>query len=470
MDIRKKCGLSQGAFRRLEANYEKMKINVAKRDVRFELSLYEYIKLAELAQSGTTKCFYTGVTLSTKLHSPSGYSLERLSDRHPYRIDNIVLVTRESNVIKDAIFDKRHTRRDQITARMWDIAKRIERNFNDVERREKQRDYIINYCSEGDYRPPKFEIKHSLSIDHNVSRGIVADDLPPSVSNDVAIAQQYLAFYEEHRHNNFDLSFSEFSKLISNAKCQLRGYSLCPSDALVLVRDGEAPVTIANCTVISRKAKEEFFKMAISVGLNNAFASLQVQERSKEKELGSPVQKAQKLIQNATPTISSASPSTPSAPQTPEATAHAILAQNEPSDEILMPEPQPPARDSVETHIAKEKAKGLQIFDKNDRLIVRVKNCNLSNQICVFRHYFVSKDNILMMSVYLLSDPSKKLTIPYSYAFTLKEYNRNSFETPRKEKEKANRNRHRQNDGFDRIRSKNLNTRQLTSLAYELQE
>ncbi|HHP5493032.1 TPA: hypothetical protein ACSCYS_003429 [Aeromonas veronii] len=478
MDIRKKHGLSQGALRRLEANYKKMRHNAAKRDVPFELSLYEYIKLTELAQSGTTKCFYTGTTLSTKINSPLCYSIERLSDRHPYRIDNLVLVTRESNLIKDAVFDKRYTSSEKITARMWDVAKKIEKSFNNVERREKQRDYIINYCSEGDYRPPKFSINHTLSADHNVSRGIVADDFPPSVSDDVAIAQQYLAFYEEHRHNNFDLSFKEFSSLVTNASCQLRGYSLSPGDALVLVKNGEDPITISNCTVISRKSKEEFFNMAISAGLNNAFATLQKQVMDKGR-VDSFISAPQKRsAPSAAPvTAQVATPFTAPAPATTtkqivttgtdQQASHTEAAPHQDKPQSATPTLQPPSpeRDSIETHLAREKAKGLRIFDHNDRFIVRKKNCNLTNQACIFKHYFVNKNNILMMSICLVADQDKRLTLPYSFAFTLKDYMCEASDKHKKRKVVE----HHRKDDLHLIEKSGLHTGQLTAIASRMQ-
>lgn len=373
-----KCKLSSGEHRKLMSAYERKKKDSEERNIGFELSFDEFSKLIELSQSNNIRCFYTGSTFSHKEDSPFYPTMERLCDRRPYRIDNIVWVTKASNQLKDTVFDKKLTPFASLSTKQANMVKKIKRNFNDKEKRESQRDYIIRYCSVDSPLTEKFEINFELSYDEGASRGIVVEALIPSCSPDVDLARKYLAFHEDNKRNFFDIDFYEFAHLIKNAKCPIRDAEIALDDAVILLKDPSSPVTLGNCTVISKAAKDKIASLIHESGLKQYLALL-----------AEPAQ-YQPLV------------------ETTAKTAVADSGQSASSVSVAS------NVDKLIDRLDSLRSSGVKLFNSKDSVFIYNERSPLHGQALLFKKYYLDGDK-LMASMYHQDDKGTAVTSPLTF-------------------------------------------------------
>lgn len=256
--------------------YDGKKREASKRKIPFEITIEQYIRLHEMLSKGLVKCFYTDSNFVHRKDHQNSATLERLCDRMPYRIDNVVWVTKKSNEIKDSVFDKKSRKISSLNESELYISKLIKKSFNNIEKRESTRDFYIKYCCSG-CELDKFEITHILSdITELVDQKITEDvSEPPFVCNDIEISRLYQDFYSANKNFDFDLSFGDFKKLITAEHCALTGDRIYSTDdAMIFIKTNTLPINISNCVTTTKETYAACLELINKIGVKKSIKAI----------------------------------------------------------------------------------------------------------------------------------------------------------------------------------------------------
>lgn len=256
--------------------YERKRKEASKRKISFDITIEQYIRLHEMLSKGLVKCFYTDSSFVHRKDHPNCATLERLCDRMPYRIDNVVWVTKKSNEIKDSVFDKKSKKTSLLSDNELHISKLIRNSFNNAEKRESVRDFYIKYCCH-DCVFDKFEITHILSDVTELIDQEITEDLsePPFVCDDIDICRLYQEFYSINNKSDFDLPFSDFKKLITTKHCELTGERIySPEDAMIFIKTDSLPISLSNCVITTKETYSACLELINKIGVDKSIRAI----------------------------------------------------------------------------------------------------------------------------------------------------------------------------------------------------
>ena len=252
----------------LKQKYENKKKNAKSRNIDFELTEDEFIKLC-LFLKENKHCAYTGdkfVFTSTTSGTPKPHypTLERYDNTLGYTIGNCIWVCYHANFVKSKWESNNY---NQITFSKAEF-KTVQQILGSKDEVEEQLNKIYKFVKgeatvtteskeKNEIFSSKDENNNSDCKDKNAT--IEIEPVPYQINNDVELAQTYSNFAEHCRHHvDFLLSFNEYKKLMSRKQCQLSCIKFDEEHKKSLfVIDKTKPIDVKNLLVIDLKLRHQ---------------------------------------------------------------------------------------------------------------------------------------------------------------------------------------------------------------------
>lgn len=224
------------------------------RMIKFKFSQQEWLYFHKLLYNGV-KCAYSNMTFIFKDHHMHSPSIERIDDNRPYTVYNCIWVTKQSNGIKDHIVSG-GTPEDLSNQTDTFLARRIQRILESEETlREIRKPYLHLY--EKSNEQGGNEVTESTT-----TKGV------PHNNTEIDIAKQYCVFgdfIESKCDHEFNLTYTQFKRLIQRKKCQLTQRDMDNPSLFVL--DKTLPVDKSNVLVCDKSLSEALDTMIVSAKL-----------------------------------------------------------------------------------------------------------------------------------------------------------------------------------------------------------
>lgn len=252
----------------LKQKYENKKKNAKSRNINFDLTEYEFIKLCWFLK-GNKQCAYTGdkfVFTSTTNGTPKPHypTLERYDNTLGYNTGNCIWVCYHANFVKSKWESNNYS---QITFSKSEF-KTVQQILGSKDKVEEQLNKIYKFvkgeATVTTQSKEKNEILGSGEENNNSDCGTKnaiteIEPVPYQINNDVELAQTYSTFAEHCRHHvDFLLSFNEYKKLMSRKQCQLSCIKFDEEHKKSLfVIDKTKAVDVKNLLVVDLKLRHQ---------------------------------------------------------------------------------------------------------------------------------------------------------------------------------------------------------------------
>jgi hypothetical protein len=189
------------AAKSMTSKYNAKKKNAKDRGIPFTLTIKEYKSLLE----NSDICDYTGIKFDSNVHSKS---IERMNDNLGYQADNVIVVSRRVNSLKDGYIDKKNGGH-KLTVQDLELIKKTQETLDTKTPEQLTAKYRIG-LGEGINMTNNTDKKHSEAL---------TDD--KVVNPDIALATSYLTQCE--RIQGFMVTIDKYKKLINKKTCTVTG-------------------------------------------------------------------------------------------------------------------------------------------------------------------------------------------------------------------------------------------------------
>ena len=264
----------------LKQKYENKKKNAKSRNIDFDLTEDEFIKLC-LFLKENKQCAYTDKTFIFKSTTngqpkPNYPTLERVDNSIGYILGNVIWVTYHSNFLKSKWEDDLC---NQVTFSK-DEFKTVQQILSSKDKVEEQLNNIYNFVKgestviveskeKNEVLSSKDENNNSDCETKNATNGV--EYKMYAINTDVELAQMYTQFAEHCKdHVDFLLSFNEYKKLMNRKQCQLSMQKFDEEHKKSLfVIDKTKAVDVKNLLVIDLKLRHQLDTFIGKMKMNN---------------------------------------------------------------------------------------------------------------------------------------------------------------------------------------------------------
>ena len=252
----------------LKQKYENKKKNAKSRNIDFDLTEVEFIKLC-LFLKENRQCAYTDETFVFKATTngtpkPNYPTLERVDNSVGYVLGNVIWVTYHSNFLKSKWEDNLC---NQVTFSK-DEFKTVQQILGSKDKVEEQLNNIYKFVKGGSTVTTESKEKNEIlsSKDENNNsdcqvKNAITETEPKTyeVNSDVELSQTYSTFATHCReHVDFLLSFNEYKKLMPRKQCQLSCIKFDEEHKRSLfVIDKTKPIDVKNLLVVDLKLQHQ---------------------------------------------------------------------------------------------------------------------------------------------------------------------------------------------------------------------
>ena len=227
-------------------SYQRHKAKAKLRGIEHTITREQWDILEKIKNDRSTRCAYTEIPFIFKENHKHQASLERLDDRLGYCYGNVVWVTIEVNRIKDRYFDKKtHNIEDVVD----DCTRGIINKLNKITKQEHWEQTIWNkqigaYLRENVWNKPSEDVIMKEETIGNNAVNISTNTTTSSDENgsdcnrcvdeheDLAFSRNYIKMTKVFIAIGvkFDVSFSDYKKMMQRKVCQLTGNKFVDSD------------------------------------------------------------------------------------------------------------------------------------------------------------------------------------------------------------------------------------------------
>lgn len=264
----------------LKQKYENKKKNAKSRNIDFDLTEDEFIKLC-LFLKENRQCAYTNETFVFKATTngtpkPNYPTLERVDNSVGYVLGNVIWVTYHSNFIKSKWEDNLYSQLTFSKAEFKTVQQilsskvKVEEQLNNIYKFVKGESIVTTESKqENENLSPKQENNNSDCKTRNATDEVESKIY--EVNTDVELAQTYATFATHCReHVDFLLSFNEYKKLMSRKQCQLSMQKFDEEHKKSLfVVDKTKAVDVNNLLVVDLKLRHQLDTFIGKMKLNN---------------------------------------------------------------------------------------------------------------------------------------------------------------------------------------------------------
>lgn len=252
----------------LKQKYENKKKNAKSRNIGFDLTEDEFIKLC-LFLKENKHCAYTGdkfvfTSTTNGTPKPNYPTLERYDNSLGYTICNCILVCYHANFVKSKWESNNYS---QITFSKAEF-KTVQQILGSKDKVEEQLNKIYNFVKGVETVTTESKDKHEIlsskdennNSDYETENAITETESKTyEINNDVELATMYATFAEHCReHVDFLLSFNEYKKLMSRKQCQLSCIKFDEEHKKSLfVVDKTKTVDVKNLLVVDLKLRHQ---------------------------------------------------------------------------------------------------------------------------------------------------------------------------------------------------------------------
>lgn len=252
----------------LKQKYENKKKNAKSRNIDFDLTEDEFIKLC-LFLKENIHCAYTGdkfvfTSTTNGTPKPNYPTLERYDNKLGYTIGNCIWVCYHANFVKSKWESNNYSR---ITFSQSEF-KTVQQILSSKDKVEDQLNKIYKFVKGEATVTIESKEKNGIlsSKDENNNSDCQVKNATNEVesktyeiNSDVELAQMYTQFAEHCRHHvDFLLSFNEYKKLMSKKQCQLsmQKFDIEHKKSLFVV-DKTKAVDVKNLLVVDLKLRHQ---------------------------------------------------------------------------------------------------------------------------------------------------------------------------------------------------------------------
>lgn len=264
----------------LKQKYENKKKNAKSRNIDFDLTEDEFIKLC-LFLKENRQCAYTNETFVFKATTngtpkPNYPTLERVDNSVGYVLGNVIWVTYHSNFIKSKWEDNLYSQLTFSKAEFKTVQQilgsknKVEEQLNNIYQFVKGESTVTTESKEkNEILKSKEENNNSDCQVKNATNEV--ESKMYKINTDVELAQMYAQFAEHCKeHVDFLLSFNEYKKLMSRKQCQLSGIKFDEEHKKSLfVVDKTKAVDVKNLLVIDLKLRHQLDTFIGKMKMNN---------------------------------------------------------------------------------------------------------------------------------------------------------------------------------------------------------
>ncbi|WAW11587.1 hypothetical protein vBAcePPAc_0210 [Aeromonas phage vB_AceP_PAc] len=264
----------------LKQKYENKKKNAKSRNIDFDLTEDEFIKLC-LFLKENRQCAYTNETFVFKSTTngtpkPNYPTLERVDNSVGYVLGNVIWVTYHSNFIKSKWEDNLYC---QLTFSKTEF-KTVQQILGSKDKVEEQLNNIYQFVKGESTVTTESKEKHEIlsSKEENNNSDCESKNATNEVESkmyevnaDVELAQTYSIFAEHCKeHVDFLLSFNEYKKLMNRKQCQLSMQKFDEEHKKSLfVVDKTKAVDVKNLLVVDLKLRHQLDTFIGKMKLNS---------------------------------------------------------------------------------------------------------------------------------------------------------------------------------------------------------
>lgn len=220
--------------------------------IPFKFSEQEWLDFHKVLYSGIT-CAYSNQEFIFRDHHSQSPSIERIDDNLPYQVDNCVWVNHFSNGIKDHL--SRGGNPESLSTQMQvGLARRIQRIIDSQEALK-------------EIRKPYEHLYNNLPEER--ATDMTKSNKEQHTNTEIDIANQYAdfgSFVEQQCEAQFNLTFTEFKRVIQRKKCGLTGRDM-EYPALFVVNK-TLPVDKGNIIVCDKTLQDALDTMIVSAKLS----------------------------------------------------------------------------------------------------------------------------------------------------------------------------------------------------------
>ena len=252
----------------LKQKYENKKKNAKSRNIDFDLTEDEFIKLC-LFLKENKHCAYTGdkfvfTSTTNGTPKPNYQTLERYDNTLGYNTGNCIWVCYHANFVKSKWESNNYS---QITFSKSEF-KTVQQILGSKDKVEEQLNSIYKFVK-GEAvvtteSKEKNEILSSKEENNNSNcelKNAISETESKTyqINNDVELAQMYAQFAEHCKHHvDFLLSFNEYKKLMSRKQCQLSCIKFDEEHKKSLfVLDKTKPIDVNNLLVVDLRLRHQ---------------------------------------------------------------------------------------------------------------------------------------------------------------------------------------------------------------------
>lgn len=264
----------------LKQKYENKKKNAKSRNIDFDLTEYEFIKIC-LFLKENRHCAYTGdkfvfTSTTNGTPKPNYPTLERYDNTLGYAIGNCIWVCYHANFVKSKWESNNY---NQITFSQAEF-KTVQQILSSKDKVEEQLNNIYKFVKGEPTMSAESKERNEIlsSKDENnnsdcqVKNAITEiEPVPYQINNDVELAQTYSTFAEHCKHHvDFLLSFNEYKKLMSRKQCQLSCIKFDEEHKKsMFVVDKTKAVDVKNLLVVDLKLRRQLDTFIGKMKLDN---------------------------------------------------------------------------------------------------------------------------------------------------------------------------------------------------------
>lgn len=255
--------------------YLQKKAEAKRRGIPFTLTEEQWDFLIKIKEDPNTKCAYTGQTFIFKQNHPQCASLERMEDRVEfkngqwtggYSFCNVLWVTLESNKTKDRFLDKKESKEKDaqggVLIALNSLKKRLVGDwrhnlwFNQIGRHTSE-ELILQKIEDENFKTEQTEDKQEEEelmlegLDYKLDDKILKDMF-------IATYYQHLATHAIKQKILFNISLSQFKKILLKKTCSLSGDVLqytqeTATQPKLLMKEPELGYVVGNVLLVSVK-------------------------------------------------------------------------------------------------------------------------------------------------------------------------------------------------------------------------
>lgn len=263
---------------RINKAFDNKKTNAKRRGIDCKLTREHYVCLVEYLKQNP-KCVYTGKHFDFKNKESEMYpTIERIDSSVPYILGNVVWVGRLVNHIKGS-FENKQQKTATVDVNKLEIVKAAAEmlldNTKAVEEANKLKEYVLNNLSENNATESTGETEMVAKNDTEMLIESVEqiEKLESKTKhNDVDFAVKYanIANIFCEKEYSFELSFSEYKRLMSKKCCSLTGVLFDEDNQRSLyVLNKDAPITNKNVLVVTKNIRQSLDKFVQDAKLSS---------------------------------------------------------------------------------------------------------------------------------------------------------------------------------------------------------